>query len=148
VRWAVVEQAGFVRLGREKIAAPGLSFHATLAEAVAVTGRQLLFASSVVQYLPDPAAFLDEALGSGFDYVLFDRTAFHQGPRDRLTRQQNPKSLYRASYPAWFFNEPQFLARCNRTHELVYAFDGRDRVWLSRGRPYYRGFLFKRRAQS
>lgn len=145
LRWAVVEQEHFVEAGRTCVVAPGLTFHSSLAGAIAATRASLCFASSVIQYLPSPAAFCTELLGCKFDYLLFDRTSFHRGDGDRLTRQQNPREFYSASYPAWFLHESSFRQRFEGSYELVYAFDGRDQVWLDDGDPYYRGFLFRRR---
>lgn len=144
LRWAVVEQPHFVQCGREEIAEGALTFHPSIRQALESLRGDLFFASSVLQYLPDPHAFIDELTGFGFDHILIDRTAFHDGREDRLTLQQNPATIYRASYPAWFFTEERFLARFSRTYRLVYAFDGRDHVHLAGGRPYYRGYLFQR----
>ncbi len=145
LRWAVVEQAHFVECGRREIAGDGLSFHATITEAIEASGRRLFFASSVLQYLPDPGRFIEELLEYRFDYILIDRTAFHSGLRDRLTLQRNPSTLYAASYPAWFFNEERFIARFAAAYRVIYAFDGRDQVLLANGRPYYRGFFLQRK---
>jgi putative methyltransferase (TIGR04325 family) len=144
LRWAVVEQPHFVRCGSAEIAEGRLTFHADIAGALGTLRRDLLLASSVLQYLPDPAAFIQTLLGFGFEYILIDRTAFHQGARDRLTLQQNPPAVFAASYPAWFFNEEQFLAKFAPAYAVAYAFDGRDQVHLAGGRPYFRGFLLQR----
>ncbi len=144
LRWAVVEQPHFVQCGQEEFADDVLSFHHQIDDALGIQRRDILFASSVLQYLPDPHSFVANLARFDFEYILLDRTAFHEGREDRLTLQHNPTAIYRASYPAWFFAEARFLANFPPSYELVFAFDGRDQVHLAGGRPYYRGFLFKR----
>ena len=148
LRWAVVEQAHYVQCGRAEFGDDELSFHSTIQQAVSNRRRQLFLASSVLQYLPDPACFIDQLLEARFDYILLDRTAFHTGLKDRLSLQRNPDSLDRVSYPAWFFNEKSFLERFHGTYELVFDFDGRDQVLLAGGQPYYRGYLMRHTATS
>ncbi|MEO7698643.1 MAG: methyltransferase, TIGR04325 family [Opitutus sp.] len=148
IRWAVVEQEHFVRCGQAELSGRGLSFHPSIDDALQGRPAELFFASSVLQYLPDPGAFLDSLMAHRFNYILIDRTAFIRGSQDRLTLQHNARSLYRASYPAWFFNETSFLKKFQSTYDVVYSFDGRDQVLLAGGDPYYRGFLFQRRVSS
>lgn len=144
LRWAVVEQPHYVQCGQEEFADDTLSFHHQIDDALKLLRRDLLFVSSVLQYLPDPHSFIANLARYNFEHILIDRTAFHEGHEDRLTLQQNPTAIYRASYPAWFFEEARFLANIPPFYRLVYSFDGRDQVHLAGGRPYYRGFLFKR----
>jgi|APLak6261672214_1056088.scaffolds.fasta_scaffold01616_2 putative methyltransferase (TIGR04325 family) len=144
LNWAVVEQAHFVERGRKVLHEDGLSFHPTIESALQTMRKDLLFASGVFQYLPDPPAFIEQLIGLGFDYILIDRMAFHEGANDRLTLQRNPAAIYRASYPAWFFCEQRFLAMFSQRYATVYSFAGRDQVHLAGGTPYYRGFLLKR----
>jgi putative methyltransferase (TIGR04325 family) len=70
----------------------------------------VLVLSSVVQYLKKPHDFLDSLKEFDFKYILVDRTSFIKaGKPDRLTRQVVPPEIYEAQYPAWFFNEKDFL---------------------------------------
>jgi putative methyltransferase (TIGR04325 family) len=144
LRWAVVEQPHYVDCGNRDIAGEGLSFHRTVEEALRDLRPDVLLMSSVLQYLPTPHATLERLLSNGFSYVILDRTALHEGDRDRLTVQQNPASIYQASYPAWFFAEGPLLESFLDQYRLVYDFAGQDRALLAGSRTYHRGYIFER----
>jgi putative methyltransferase (TIGR04325 family) len=144
LEWAVVEQPHFVECGSREMSGGGLSFHSSVASAVGEMKPDVLFLSSVLQYLPTPHETLAEMIELGFEFILLDRTAFHRRDRDRLTIQRNPASIHLASYPAWFFNKERLLENFEGRYKLVYEFQGSDRVMLARGRAAYRGFFFER----
>lgn len=73
------------------------------AEAHPVTG----IASSTLQYLPDPRALLLRLLAATRTAII-DRLPLIAAESDRLTVQTVPPSIYRASYPAWFFSRQRF----------------------------------------
>lgn len=121
--WSVVEQENYVRCGKEVFEDDVLRFHFTIAESEAARKADVLLLSSVVQYLEKPHAFLEEIKKYNFKYILIDRTAFVNTDRpDRLTLQIVPPEIYEARYPAWFFNEQQFLAHFEG-YEIKMEFD-------------------------
>ena len=144
LRWAVVEQPHYVDCGNRDLAGDGLSFHRSVEDALRKLRPSVLLFSSVLQYLPTPHATLEQLLSNGFSYVILDRTAFHEGARDRLTVQQNPASIYPASYPAWFFAEGPLRDIFLDQYRLVYDFAGQDRALLAGSRTYHRGYLYER----
>jgi len=111
--WSVVEQEHFVTCGRKEIEDGRLQFFYTVEEVLKESnGVKVLLLSSVLQYLPAPYAWLHKLLDFGFEYVLFDRTAFLEQGEDRLTLQYVPPAIYEAVYPAWFFNKENILKVC------------------------------------
>lgn len=146
LRWAVVEQPHYVECGQREFADKNLGFHPTIESALQTMRPDVLLASSVLQYLPDPHGTLRQMSQHNFAHILLDRTAFHHASRDRLTLQRNPASLYSASYPAWFFCEPRLDESFTPSYHKVWGFHGSDQVLLANGRPYYRGFLYTRTA--
>lgn len=137
LRWNVVEQNNFVEAGRKDFEDGHLKFYPSIKEclvASAPSKPQVLLASSVIQYLEKPYEALQEWIDTGFEYILFDRTAFLPD-RDRLTVQKVRPGIYDASYPAWFLNEKRFLEIMSKRYELVVGFGslGGDK-----------GFLFKK----
>ena len=57
------------------------------------------------------------------EFILFDRTSFiFKGP-DRLTVQNVPHDIYKASYPCWFFNMDKFLSFFRDDYDLISEFD-------------------------
>lgn len=109
VRWAVVEQAHYVACGREEFQDDVLQFHETVEACLAEGAVDVVFCSSVLEYLEKPYDVLADLTHSGVSYILLDRTPFIEGEKDRLTVQHVPPSIYPASYPAWFFSGQHFL---------------------------------------
>jgi len=109
VRWAVVEQSHYAACGREEFQGDALQFYETTEECLAEGAVDVVFCSSVLEYLEKPYDMLADLAKSDASYILLDRTPFIEGEKDRLTVQHVPPSIYSASYPAWFFSGQHFL---------------------------------------
>lgn len=109
VNWHVIEQKDYVTCGKGLFKDDVLDFFYTIDDSIAVNKPNVIILSSVVQYLEKPHEFLNSLRNYNINYIIFDRTSFTQGA-DRLTRQIVPPEIYEASYPAWFFDEKNFLA--------------------------------------
>ncbi len=143
--WNVVEQNHFVACGNEFIQDDHLKFYNSIDDALKNNPAQVIFLSSVLQYLEMPYARINDFLNYNFKYIIIDRTAFIDGEKDRLTVQKVPPEIYNASYPAWFFSESKFIAAFLNKYELLSQFDSTvdpaeelDGKWT-----YRKGFLFK-----
>lgn len=110
VAWRVVEQPGFVEIGRAEFTTPALSFHATLREAGEGGVDAVLFASSLC-YVSDPAQYLTQAAATGAPFLLIDRLPIIPGSTDRISVQTVTEPIYNASYPIRLFAEQTFLSR-------------------------------------
>ena len=109
VRWSVVEQPQLVEAGRCEFTAGPLRFHDSLEACCAAERPGVILLSSVLPYLEAPHALLAAIRGHGFSHVIIDRTGFVPRGRDRLTVQNVPPAIYRASYPCWFFDRKSLL---------------------------------------
>lgn len=112
--WAVVEQSHYVETGRREFSQPPVCFYVKAREAHAAHQPNLLLLSSVLPYLPDPWASLDELLALKIRFLVIDRLPLLEKERDRLTVQRVPPEIYPASYPAWFFGRSRLLSICSR----------------------------------
>lgn len=119
VRWNVVEQPHFVDCGKTNFEDNTLSFYYNIDTCVRQESPNTILFSSVIQYLEKPYFFLEEVVNLGFEYIIFDRTAFNKTDRDRLTIQKVPEKVYRASYPAWFLNKRRFLDIFSSRYEII-----------------------------
>lgn len=141
--WGVVEQLHFVDAGKTEFVTKNLDFFFNIEEYI----RQkqipdIVVLSSVLQYLEYPFQILQEIAETGPEFLLIDRTAFIAQDKDRLTIQHVPASIYKASYPAWFFSEKQFIERVESLgYEVFDEFPCDDHV---NGWSNFKGFLFKR----
>jgi putative methyltransferase (TIGR04325 family) len=118
LRWTVVEQPGFVAAGRREFETEDLRFFATVAEAVAGGEPEVILLCSVLPYLPRPLAILGELAALGAERIVMEGTGFTLGGGTRLTVQQVPASIHRASYPCWFLDRTQVLAAVGPGYRL------------------------------
>ncbi|QNK61057.1 methyltransferase, TIGR04325 family [Pedobacter sp. PAMC26386] len=107
--WNIVEQEHYVSVAKEHFEDHCLKFFSSIEACLQVQKIDLVLLSGSVQCLPEPHLFLQKLAGYNFDFIIFDRTAFHHGEQDRLTLQVVPPEIYKAAYPSWFFNEENFL---------------------------------------
>lgn len=120
--WNIVEQEHYVTCGKEFFEDDQIKFYDSIEACAKDKKIDLILLSSVVQYLPEPASFLAKLATYQVDFIVFDRTAFHHGETDRLTLQTVPPEIYEASYPAWFFNEQNFLKHFTTHYKLICEF--------------------------
>lgn len=145
--WGIVEQPHFVEVGKSEFSTSDLDFFLNVNEFVEKKQTpDVVVLSSVLQYLEKPFLILEEMASFRSDFILIDRTAFIGKDKDRLTVQHIPASIYKATYPAWFFSETQFVKRLESMgYWLFDEFPCDDHVnnW-----SYYKGFLFKKNEKS
>lgn len=143
VRWSVVEQAHFVEVGRLHIQDERLVFYPTIAECVAVEKPNVVLLSSVLQYLEDPYAVLDELVRSGAEIILVDRTSFSIATRNDLIKVQiTPKNIYSSRYPIRYFDRKKFIDWFDKKgFQKVEEFPSLDKLDSSAS---WKGFVFKK----
>ncbi len=111
INWNIVEQKKFVEIGKEKFQDDNLHFYYSIEECLKSSSRKIdtIIFSSVLQYLPTPYELLNDILLNDFKQIIIDITTVHEQDFDRITIQQVPPSIYKASYPTWFFSEKKFI---------------------------------------
>ncbi len=122
--WTIIEQAGFVKLGKGEFESDNLHFEGSLERALEKE-YDLILLGCVLPYLPDPYSVLSRLLQANAAYLLIDKHPIIKAASDRLTIQRIPPSIYEASYPAWFFSESKFLD-VMKAHDLVDFYDCPD----------------------
>ena len=139
--WCIVEQQNYVKCGQEYIQEDNLRFFSTIQECLNYARPDIVLFSSVLQYLEKPYEVLGEVMEAGIEYILIDRTPCHPGNNDEITVQIVPKSIYKASYPAWIFNCKK-LVSFMKGYDLLYEFDAADGTIKSGGHiASYKGFF-------
>jgi putative methyltransferase (TIGR04325 family) len=144
LEWSIVEQPAHVACGQREFADAHLKFYATIQECLGSTQPTVLLLSSVLQYLPEPWAFLRAAAQHGFEWIVLDRTPFIDAPQDRLTVETVSPRIYPASYPAWFFSRPRLAEHLLEGYELVTKFDAIDRQLLDGVELTFQGLALHR----
>lgn len=110
LRWSVVEQAGFVEVGRREFTVGALRFYDSLDGCFAAEHPNVVLLSSVLPYVENPHALLADLASRDCCTLIVDRTGFTTMGRDWLAVQHVPASIYEASYPCWFFDRDRLLA--------------------------------------
>ena len=103
VSWHIVEQPHVVDCGKQKFTSKRCTFHETMKECFAQVPINVVLFSSVLQYMAEPYAVLQEALDMQPAAILIDRTSFLRG-REKITVQHVPEEIYPAKYPCWWLN--------------------------------------------
>jgi putative methyltransferase (TIGR04325 family) len=142
LEWSIVEQKHFVECGKMHFEDEILSFYYTITDCIKNKDPNVVILSGVVQCLEEPYSFLEELINYDFDYVIFDRTAFTIGDRDRLTIQRVSPDIYSASYPSWFLDFEKFMNIMLRKYTLIYDFDALDKANIP---SIYKGFCFQKK---
>ena len=121
LRWNVVEQPRVAATGRELFESTELRFFSNLAEALHEGKPDVVLLSSVLQYLPDPYAVLEE-LGALQASLVIDRTPCSESGRDLLCVQTVPARIYQGSYPCWVFSRVKLESALGKRHVLRASF--------------------------
>lgn len=147
ITWYVVEQPGFVSLGREEFSTDELTFHETLSEVPREGPPATVVLSSVLQYLESPHELLDELGGVDARHLLIDRTPLSDSTMDRLCIQHVPRRIYRASYPCWIFSRSRLLQRLSADWTVISDYPSTDGSYRTKdGLQFeFRGLILERR---
>lgn len=148
--WAVVEQPGFVELGRAGFSQPPIEFHDTIEQAEENGRADVILFSGVLQYLRDVETFVRQADASGARYLLIDRTAIHSGAEDAIFVQHVPPEIYTASYPIRVMARANFESLFEANWRVLAEFDAMDgRVGAPKiGSVAHHGWLLERKTAS
>jgi len=142
ISWSIVEQKNFVDVGREEFEDGRLKFFYTIEECWDSEKPNILLFSSLLQYINRPYELLDSILRYNFEYILIDRTPFSLDKRDKIKLQTVPPSIYKGSYPCWFFDEDKFLKYFEKKgYTLIESFKANDGVIDG---AVFRGMIWRR----
>ena len=123
VKWGVVEQPSFSKIGRAEFANEELCFHLQFESACEEILPSVVHFGSSLQYVEDPRLLLASAAASGAKHLILDRTPLHAGPRDILTMQTVPESIYEGEYPAWIFSKDLLFRDLSKQWDLLEVFN-------------------------
>lgn len=142
LKWLIIEQDSFVEWGRKNIQDDNLKFFNNLKDCFKKEIADVVLISGVLQYLEKPYQILSEILAHDISYIIIDRhPLISLTKEDRLTVQRVRPSIYKASYPAWFFSEEKFMAFI-KPHLTIFA--SYDCPFRSPIKAKFRGFILEK----
>jgi putative methyltransferase (TIGR04325 family) len=144
LRWSVIDQPAHIACGRAEFANKELRFYETIEKCFEAESPNVLLLLSVLQYLPEPHAYLEKLLERKVACVVIERTAFTRDGTDRLTLQQVPASIYDATLPAWFLSEPALRRAFAKDYDMVSEYRSGDEPGLE-DEVCFKGFQFELR---
>ena len=107
VRWTVCETKVMADAGSKNFSNEELRFVDSL-EALNGETFDCVIASGSLQYVSEPERVLQQ-LSKYSSTVVIDRVPLQQSGKSRVTIQKIPPSIFKASYPAWFFDEEMWV---------------------------------------
>jgi putative methyltransferase (TIGR04325 family) len=99
VRWSIIEQAHFVKAGKQHLQDEQLRFYEAIDECVKAEKPNVVLLSSALQYVEKPYEILESLSEIGAILFIVDRTPFWSENTESLVIQQVPPRIYPASYP-------------------------------------------------
>ncbi|MDN5249910.1 methyltransferase, TIGR04325 family [Betaproteobacteria bacterium LSUCC0117] len=120
VSWSIIEQETFVSLAeRRAFKIKNVNFYDNLDTCLLETRPKIALLSSVLQYIPEPYHMLEILAKGNVDMIVIDRTPFSVNNRKKLKVQNVSKSIYKGSYPCWFFDARELEELMNRLGYLL-----------------------------
>ena len=146
IKWCIVEQSHFVDCGKQYFEEEQLHFYYSIEECLAENQPYVLLLSSVLAYLEQPTDWINKLIASDFPYIIVDRTGFIDNEHNILTIQHTYLPVYKASYPAWFFNLSSFKKLFSNKYILISQFDNgiTPSIELGGKKAFWNGLIFKK----
>ncbi len=119
LRWGIIEQKCFVDAGKKHINVKNLDFYYSFYNYLKNVNPDVVIFSSSLQYLENIEEILDEVIKSDANFLVIDRTPFHQASDHHIKIQFVPKNIYNASYPIRIFSKQALLSRLGASWELI-----------------------------
>ena len=118
VSWNIVEQPHVAACGREEFGNDRLRFWTSMEECGAATAMDVMLFSSVLQYLENPYAVLEQAAALRPAMILLARTPFAE-TEEYITVQHVPASIYSASYPCRWLDRNRVNGILEKQYRLL-----------------------------
>ena len=123
IRWIVVEQENVVKIAKQKLSSfKELEFisDSDFREKRGPIEYDVLLFGSSLQFLENPEFDITKLIDEGAKSLIFEQTPFVLTGSRQLTVQQIQEPIYDSSYPAWHFNENEFMTWIGNQYDLRY----------------------------
>lgn len=146
LEWVVIEQREFVEVGRRYFENERLVFFDDINHGIDTSLPLVALLSSSLQYVENPSVVLRNLLDLKPEFVILDRTPFHEGGDDILMVQDVSPKIYKASYPVWILSKSKLMSSMAEDYELVTIFDSPEgTVFTKNVDATFQGLIFRSR---
>lgn len=144
LKWSIVEQAHYVKAGREHIEHGQLRFYETFNDAVNDEPVDVVLFSGVLQYLEEPFQILEALLKNGPKIIVIDKLIANGTDKHQVFVQKVPSRIYKASYPVWSLSQIRLLEFIDmHGYHLVESFDAGEFPQIYSFGAVFKGFIFR-----
>lgn len=144
VRWNVVEQPHYVKVGQAQIQDERLRFYNTIADCLSDNKPNAVLLSSVLQYVADPEKVIDELKRIRPSAIVIDRTIINHSDVHRIYAQHVPATIYPASYPCRSLSEASLRTSMEPDYEMVADFQSLSFQALHSIDSEFKGYIFQK----
>jgi putative methyltransferase (TIGR04325 family) len=144
VRWNIIEQSGFVEIGKNYIQDTNLRFYSTIEECASDNNINVILLSSVLQYLSCYITKINELIKVNSPILILDKTIINKSKIDYIYIQKTPASIYKAKYPCRSISEERLLRLLSEEYETISLFDSINFQSLKMIDSYFKGGIFKK----
>jgi putative methyltransferase (TIGR04325 family) len=123
IQWIVIEQEEIVEIAKEKLSNfKELEFisDSDFRQRKRTIDYDILLFGSSLQFLREPEIDIKKLINTGVKSLIFEQTPFVLSGSRQLTVQKIQEPIYNASYPAWHFDENEFMAWIGNQYEIRY----------------------------
>lgn len=123
IRWIVVEQASIIQIAKQKLSRyRELEFISDndFREKRSILNYNVLLLGSSLQFFENPKAEITKLIHEGPKALVIEQTPFVLSGTRQLTVQQVREPIYDSSYPAWHFEEKEFMDWIGNQYVLRY----------------------------
>ena len=123
IHWIVVEQENIVQIAKKKLSNyKELEFitDSDLKKRKVTFQYDILLFGSSLQFLESPELEISKLIHEGVKSLIFEQTPFVVSGSRQLTVQQIKEPIYDSSYPAWHFEESEFMTWIGNQYKLRY----------------------------
>jgi putative methyltransferase (TIGR04325 family) len=144
VEWSIIEQPHFVEFGKKEIENNILKFYENIDECCQDRKINVIFISSVLQYLEQPYEWLEKLININAKHILLDRMPFSKDGSSFIQVQTVPAIIYKASYPLHILNEVELVKFMNKyDYDLIEKFS--ETIYNHTENFYPLGLFFEKR---
>jgi putative methyltransferase (TIGR04325 family) len=142
VEWNIVEQEGFVPIGRDFIEDEVVRFFYTLTESITERGMpDILITSCTLPYLEQPYKVLEELTRYKIPYLIIDNTPFNRRDNDRICQQKVPDYIYEATLPCWLLSYKEVRSVIEKQYNIMVEYQNDSFIYLDGHKIYYKGLI-------